>query len=113
VEIGENGLEERAVIAAVDTSGYPSTLVLRTAIRWPHDRNDPVRVLPSTLLRAIRTIELTFGAIRPEADFNAELGMPAPGHSGRVGTRGLDYRVVSFERRFGLPNLRTQPPGAN
>lgn len=113
VEFGESGLEERTIIVRVDTSGYPDKLILRTATRWPHNRNDSVRVLPSTLLQAIRSIELTFGAIRPEADFNAELGAPAPGHSGRVGTRGLDYRVVSFERRFGLPNLRTRPAGAD
>jgi prepilin-type N-terminal cleavage/methylation domain-containing protein len=112
VEFGSAGLVERAVLVAVDTSGFSDTLTLGTAIRWPHDRSDPVRVLPTTLLQAIRTVELTFGAIRPERDFNAALGAPAPGHSARVGTRGLDYRVVSFERRFGLPNLRTRPAGA-
>jgi hypothetical protein len=113
IEFGDSGLEERSVVARVDTSGYPDTLTLRTALRWPHGQNDPVRVLPSTLLQAIRTIEVSFGAIRPEPDYNASLGAPAPGHAGRVGTRGLDYRVVSFERRFGLPNLRTSPAGAD
>jgi hypothetical protein len=112
VEFGEGGLAERTVLVAVDATSYPEKLVLATEIRWPHERNDGVRVLASTLLQAIRSIELNFSAIRPERDFNSKLGAPAPGRSGRVGTRGLDYRVVAFERRFGLPNLRTQPIGA-
>lgn len=113
VEIGDAGLAERSVIASVDTSGYPNKLLLVTSTRLPHARNDAVRLLPSTLLRAIRTIELNFGAIRPERDFDTALGRPEPGRAGRVGTRGLDYRVVSFDRKFGLPNLHTEPPGAN
>lgn len=112
VELGREGLTERFVVTGVDEGSSPNRIEFGRDIRWPHDRGEPLTVLPTTLLRAIRTVQVNFGAIRPERDVTGDLAVPTPGRAGRVGTRGLDYRVVSFERRFSLPNLRTQPVGA-
>jgi prepilin-type N-terminal cleavage/methylation domain-containing protein len=111
IQLGNDGIAERFVVSRADSDSWPNVLELSSTIQWPHDRGDGVSVLPQTLLRSVRTVQVNFGAIRPERDFDSALGRQAPGRAGRVGTRGLDYRVVAFQRQFSLPNLSTEPPG--
>lgn len=99
VELRGAGGTERIEIAAVDRAAVPNVISLRQGTSFALSPGDDVEVVPDSLLRAIRTVQLRFGAITPRSDR-------------RGGTRGLEYRVLAFERRFSLPNLITQPAGA-
>jgi hypothetical protein len=111
LELGGGEAAERATVVEADPEALPATIVLAAPLGRAYDAGTPLEVLPETMLRAIRSVHLRFGAITPERDYDASADSAARGRAGRVGTRGLDYRVLSLERRLPLANLKTRPAG--
>lgn len=113
IQLGSEAAAERRVIAKVDSASIPQRIELGAPVGRTHDIAEPVEALPETLLRAIRAVQVHFDAITPRADYDATLDQAVPGRAGRIGTRGLGYRVQPYERRLGLDNLRTRPLGTS
>ncbi len=103
VSVGQGETAESFVLEATDAATHE--LTLSGDLSRPHAASEPVTILPQTLLRAIRTVQLNFDAVTPVPD--SRNGVIAAGRMGRRGTRGLDERVQSFRRSIELVNLQT------
>jgi hypothetical protein len=62
-------------------------------------------VVPDTLLRAIRAIQINFTSISPSKD-RSDDGAPA-GQIGRATAHGMDYRTLTLQRTVELVNSQT------
>lgn len=107
VQIGSGGSAEKAVIGSADTAASPDEITLTTGLSSSHAAGETVVILPQTLLRAVRSVQVNFDAIAPKKDYDIAAGGAAVGRSGRAGTKGLEYRVRGFERKVDLMNLTT------
>jgi len=103
VRVGAGTTAESFVIESVNAVAREITLSVEP--NQAHGTGEAVTVLPQTLLRAIRTVQLSFSAIARHIDQRD--GAAVAGRLGRRGTRGLDYRVESFGRAIELVNLQT------
>ena len=97
------GTERRYVDQVVTTS--PEMLLLSTPVANSHPVGTTVKILPQTLLRAIRSIGVTYSAMTGERDIEGD--MQAVGRAGRKGTKGLDYKVFPFRREVDVINAPT------
>lgn len=107
VQVGSGSNAETFVVASTDSSASPQQVSLGKIPSKTHAAGETVVILPRTLLRAIRTVQVSFDAITPKKDYDNALGAAAVGRAGRAGTRGLEYRVRPFERKLELINLQT------
>ena len=104
--------EEAYVISSVDTTVTPHQIQLVSGPKNDHASGQTVVILPQTLLRAIRTVQIDFDAITPKKDYDAATAGAAVGRAGHAGTRGLEYRVRPFERSVDVDSPRRSVPGA-
>lgn len=107
VSVGTGSSAEVFVVSSVDTAPTPDKIALTSDPANSHAAGESVTILPQTLLRAARTVQISFDSISPKKDYDTALAGAAVGRSGRAGTRGLDYRVRPFERKVELINLTT------
>lgn len=106
VQLGTGTNAEFFSVDQVYTASSPHLVRLSGDPQNVHDAGTTsVRMLPGTLLRAIRTVELTFTSITDKKDSAGDSA--AVGRSGRKGTGGLDYRVTVFRRRIEVVNATT------
>jgi type II secretory pathway pseudopilin PulG len=105
VRVGTGETGETFVLESAD-SGTNELRLASSPLR-PHAAADPVSVLPQTLLRAIRTVQIQYASMAKRADTRA--GEAAAGRMGRRGARGLDHRVETLVRSVELVNLETAP----
>ena len=105
VQLGTGGSAEFFSVDQVVTTSSPHKVRLSGDPQNAHVVGVTVQMLPATLLRAIRTVELTFTSITDKKDSAG--GSAAVGRSGRKGTGGLDYRVTVFRRRVEVINATT------
>jgi len=110
VQIGSGGSAERFYIEQVAVLTGNDLLILSSDPQNVHASGTTVEVLPSTLRSAIRAVEITYTAIGGERDSDA--GGLVAGRAGRQGSRGLDYRVVPFERTIEIVNAPLGTIGA-
>ncbi len=114
VLIGSGGSAERRYVDSTVTTS-PEMLLLTTPSAEAHAVGTTVQALPSTMVRAIRSIGITYSAITGRQDSDG--AYKAIGRAGRQGTRGLDYRVMPFQREVEVINAPTvalsqgTPPG--
>lgn len=109
IEIGSGANAEKFMIDGVDMTSTPHSLTVSSESLTGHSIGEPVKIHPDTLLRMVRTVEITIDAIGPEKVIDQARVSVVPGRAGRAGTRGLDYPVRNYRRRVELPNLRTEP----
>ncbi len=86
-----------------------NTVALMTAPVNNHAVGATLVVLPTTMLRAIRSVKADFQAISPQPD--TDNGQAKAGRMGRKGTRGLDYRVMPLVASIELRNMVTSALG--
>lgn len=107
VRIGSGGSAETFLVGSTDTTTTPHKIILTSSPTKTHGVGESVTILPQTLLRAVRTVQVAFDAITPKKDYDNATASAAVGREGHVGTRGLEYRVRPFERKLELINLQT------
>ena len=105
VQLGTSGNAEFFSVDKVITASSPHKIQLSGDPQNVHAIGVTVLMRPTTLLRAIRTVALTFTSITDKKDSAGNNA--AVGRSGRKGTGGLDYRVTAFQRRIELINAAT------
>lgn len=106
IRLGSGSTAEKFVIESVNTSTTPHKIALMSDPVLSHAAGEPVEILPSTLLRAIRTVAISYDAIAPQK--TVEGGREAAGQAGRAGAKGLDYQMTPFRRSVEVVNLQSQ-----
>jgi len=104
IEIGSGTNAEKFVVEDVSTTSVPHTLILSSDPVNAQVMGAPVQVLPDTLLRAIRAVQLNFTAIAPRKD--NEAGAAPRGQSGRRTDHLMEYRTFVLRRTVELFNQR-------
>ena len=96
------GLGSETFVVEMSTAG---SVVLSSDPVDSHSSGDTLQVLPGTLLRAIRAIQVNFTAISPIRD-SAD-GKAPIGTSARKTRHKMDYRTMTLQRTVELANLDT------
>ena len=113
VQISSGATAERFYVERIVTSATPDQVILTSGVALVHPIGTTVQVIPDTLLRAIRTVGVTYTAIADVKD--TVNGAQAAGRAGRQGNHGLDYRITPYRRTvevINAPTLATSPDTA-
>ena len=105
IQIDSGADKEYAVIDNAIASN--NTVTVSADLHKAHAVGVTVQIMPQTLLRCIRAVKIQFDAIAPVADSIA--GVQAAGRAGRAGTRGMDYKVIPYDRTVQLVNMTSDP----
>jgi type II secretory pathway pseudopilin PulG len=105
IQIGTGNSAELFYVEQISTSATPHRALLTSDVEVVHSVGTTVQILPLTLTRAIRTVGITYTAVADVAD--VENGKQAAGRSGRMGDKGLDYRVTPYRRKVEVINAPT------
>ncbi|MEI5604095.1 hypothetical protein, partial [Streptomyces brasiliscabiei] len=89
IQVGTGGSAERFTVEQITTTSTPHRVLLTSEGNVAHPAGTTVTVLARTLLRAVRTVGVTYSSIADKRD--TVDGTLVAGRAGRTGTRGLDY----------------------
>jgi len=105
VRIGSGASARTYVIDDVTTSTTPDRVLLSSDPLDAHPIGSPIEVLPTTLLRAIRAVGVTYTTI--SAQRASVAGKATAGRAGRSGDHGLDYKLAAYHRKIEVLNAGT------
>lgn len=112
IRVGTGSGAENVTVDTVDTATTPDTVTLTSPLTGAHAVGAAVTVLPATILNAVRSVELNYGAISEQRDVVD--GTMLAGRAGGKGSNGLDYRITPLRRTIRILNATTgAAPGLN
>lgn len=107
VKLGTGSDAEHAIVTNVITSTTPHQVFFSTGPSNAHAISTTMEIVPLSLLRAIRAVNVNFVAMTPKKD--SETDRTPAGQAGRATSHGMKYRTLLMERSIELTNIETMP----